>query len=259
MNHLIRLVLSIGFLLNLSAIRPVQSQSKYSENLSNRLQRALNKGDNSVLNFLSSNKDKSILKTHYRNFQKNFPDAKWVIRPSRRLKDGRSELEIVVTGKKKTIDHHYSLEAMHKVAFKPIGMNIFDQKVISGYSILRSTRRQLPIRFQIPDKVLTESRYDIDLILEEPLGEAILAGGLIALTPKQINSYTIPEIQLDPMGGGGLFKSVQAPINPGSQTWAAILAHPDGLVTITKTVKVVAYENELDQEDNSIKTINVKY
>ena len=42
------------------------------------------------------------------------------------------------------------------------------------------------------------------------------------------------------MGGGGLFKSVQAPQVPGSQTWALMLVHPDGLVTATKRVRVVS-------------------
>jgi hypothetical protein len=37
-----------------------------------------------------------------------------------------------------------------------------------------------------------------------------------------------------------LFKSVQAPQQPGSQTWAVMLVHPDGVVTATKRVRVVS-------------------
>jgi hypothetical protein len=33
---------------------------------------------------------------------------------------------------------------------------------------------------------------------------------------------------------------VQAPSDPGSQTWAVLLVHPDGIVTATKRVRVVA-------------------
>ena len=43
-----------------------------------------------------------------------------------------------------------------------------------------------------------------------------------------------------PKAGGGLFKSVQAPQQPGSQTWAVMLVHPDGVVTATKRVRVVS-------------------
>ena len=49
----------------------------------------------------------------------------------------------------------------------------------------------------------------------------LLAGGLIALTPEQVLGQESPDIQLQPLGGGGLFKSVQAPFKPGIQTWAA--------------------------------------
>jgi hypothetical protein len=37
-----------------------------------------------------------------------------------------------------------------------------------------------------------------------------------------------------------LFKSVQAPQRPGSQTWALMLVHPDGIVTATKRVQIVS-------------------
>jgi hypothetical protein len=52
---------------------------------------------------------------------------------------------------------------------------------------------------------------------------------------------------LAPLGGGGLFKSVQAPQRPGSQTWALMLVHPDGVVTATKRVQIVSNFNDQAQ------------
>ena len=49
-----------------------------------------------------------------------------------------------------------------------------------------------------------------------------------------------PNLPLAPQAGGGLFKSVRAPQQPGSQTWAMMLVHPDGVVTATKRVRVVS-------------------
>ena len=100
---------------------------------------------------------------------------------------------------------------------------------------------------EIPDAVLTGSRYDVDVIFDQPLGPAIVAGGLIPLTPQEVENQTRPNLRLEPMGGGGLFKTVQAPQTPGSQFWAAMLVHPDGVVTVTKRVRVVGSEQELDQ------------
>ena len=48
------------------------------------------------------------------------------------------------------------------------------------------------------------------------------------------------------MGSGGIFKSVEAPMQPGNQIWAAIIVHPEGMISITKLVKIVSNENDLD-------------
>jgi hypothetical protein len=43
-----------------------------------------------------------------------------------------------------------------------------------------------------------------------------------------------------------LFKSVQAPLNPGSQTWAMLLVHPKGIISASKRVRVVADKEQLN-------------
>ena len=95
--------------------------------------------------------------------------------------------------------------------------------------MLTSASKPLPISLLIPDTVLTGSRYDVDVVVDQPLGKSLLAGGLISVTPQQVLEQKSPDIQLEPLGGGGLFKSVQAPFQPGSQVWAALLVHPDGV------------------------------
>ena len=65
------------------------------------------------------------------------------------------------------------------------------------------------------------------------------------MTPQQVLEQKSPDIQLEPLGGGGLFKSVQAPFQPGSQVWAALLVHPDGIVTVSKRVQVVNDRSKL--------------
>ena len=68
----------------------------------------------------------------------------------------------------------------------------------------------------------------------------LVAGGLIDLTDEQLSAQKRPNLPLSPQAGGGLFKSVQAPQQPGAQTWAVMLVHPDGVVTATKRVRVVS-------------------
>ena len=111
--------------------------------------------------------------------------------------------------------------------------------MIAHESLLISGERPLAVTVQIPDAVLTGSRYDIDLIVDEPLEQALVAAGLIEITHQSMEGQMRTHVRLAPMGGGGLFKSVQAPQLPGSQTWVVMLVHPDGVVTATRKVRVV--------------------
>jgi hypothetical protein len=78
------------------------------------------------------------------------------------------------------------------------------------------------------------------VIFDEPLDGALTAGGIVALTPQQVAAMESPSIELAALGGGGVFKSVRAPLSPGSQTWAVLLVHPQGVVSATKRVRVVS-------------------
>ncbi|MFM7314493.1 MAG: hypothetical protein ACKO0M_15245, partial [Cyanobium sp.] len=97
----------------------------------------------------------------------------------------------------------------------------------------------------IPDAVLTGQRYDVDVIFDEPLQGALVAGGIQALTSQQVAAMDSPAVELAAMAGGGLFKSVQAPYTPGTQTWAVLLVHPGGVVSATKRVRVVSDRSAL--------------
>ena len=73
-----------------------------------------------------------------------------------------------------------------------------------------------------------------------------MAGGISAVSGQQRSSLATPSVELGALGGGGLFKTVQAPFSPGSQTWALLLVHPKGVVSATKLVRVVADKSQLN-------------
>ena len=55
-----------------------------------------------------------------------------------------------------------------------------------------------------------------------------------------------PTLELTALNAGGLFKTVQAPLRPGSQTWAVLLVHPQGVVSASKRVRVVADRRSIE-------------
>jgi hypothetical protein len=135
--------------------------------------------------------------------------------------------------------------AEQQLALESDGLRITGQTVLREQSILRTGSGDVAVTLQIPDAVLTGQRYDVDVLLDEPLDGAIAAGGIVELTPEQARSLESPELQLGALGGGGLFRTVQAPLTPGSQTWGVLLVHPQGLVSVSKRVRVVADKAQL--------------
>ena len=190
--------------------------------------------------------DVTLVELRRRSLLRQFPDARWQLSPGKPLRDGRSTVQLQVTGSRQDGQTRYRLDAQQQLVLGSSGGRINGQTVILEQTLLRSGEADLPVSLLIPDAVLTGQRYDVDVLFDEPLDGAIAAGGLVALTGQQVNALESPELQLGALGGGGLFKSVQAPFTPGSQTWAILLVHPKGIVSATKRVLVVADKAQLN-------------
>jgi hypothetical protein len=206
------------------------------------LEAALNGNDSGALGALleaGPDFDPAAVERRHRTLRDLFPKARWRITPAAPLRDGRPTVNLTVTGQRQEGPFTYRLEAQQQLALESNGRRINGQSVLREQSILRSGEAPLPVSLQIPDAVLTGQRYDVDVLFDEPLDGAVVAGGLVAVRPEQVSALESPDLQLGALGGGGLFKSVQAPLNPGFQTWAVLLVHPDGIVSATKRVRVV--------------------
>ena len=190
--------------------------------------------------------DVTLVELRRRSLLRQFPDARWQLSPGKPLRDGRSTVQLQVTGSRQDGQTRYRLDAQQQLVLGSSGGRINGQTVILEQTLLRSGEADLPVSLLIPDAVLTGQRYDVDVLFDEPLEGDIAAGGLVALTGQQVNALDSPDLQLGALGGGGLFKSVQAPFTPGSQTWTILLVHPKGIVSATKRVLVVADKTQLD-------------
>ena len=196
--------------------QPARSATADAAALSTQLQQALNADDNvEALSVLMDPEQAATLLESFQRFSSRFPVTRWRVRPGDATADGRPTVKLAVTGTRQQDGLSYSFSAHQRLAFSTAAGLITGQEVLTG------------------------SRYDVDVVLDQPLGKALLAGGLTAVSPEQVLAQKSPIIQLAPLGGGGLFKSVQAPFQPGVQTWAALLVHPDGVITVSKQVQVV--------------------
>ena len=211
------------------------------------LQSALNGGGAALAAVLADGPglDPQLVELRRRVLLRQFPDASWTLTPGPSLRDGRSTVELRLQGSYKQAGSTFRLEASQLLALTSSNGRITSQAVIKEQTILRSGAEDLPVSLLIPDAVLTGQRYDVDVIFDDPLDGAVAAGGLMALSTGQTTALESPRLELTALGGGGLFKTVQAPYSPGEQTWAVLLVHPKGIVSATKRVRVVADRAQL--------------
>ena len=76
------------------------------------------------------------------------------------------------------------------------------------------------------------------MIIEGPLDNSLTASGMIVLKNNEKINISNDFFGIQPNQSGGLFKYIQAPLEPGSQIISAIITHPEGIYSFTKKIKV---------------------
>jgi len=205
-------------------------------NFVRNLENSLNTRD---LEFIRKNfrndKSQNILK-QFSKIINDFPDSKWKIKNLNSNISNKNILRIKVSGEKIVNGEIYILESNFDYLFS-IENGKVDEGIIKNlFTTIRNDNKKIDISFKIPDRVLTGSKYDIDIILNKPLEEVIIAG---AIKPHQVDSFFEQEILLEPLASGGIFKMTRAPSKPGIQILSGIIAHSKGIITFTKSIDIV--------------------
>ena len=172
----------------------------------------------------------------FSNFINDFPDSKWTIKRFKSNNPNKDILRIKVIGKKIINGESHILESNFNYLFSIENEKIYEGIIKNLFTTIRNDDNKIDISFKIPDTVLTGTKYDIDIILNKPLEEVIIAG---ALKLHKVNSFFEQEILLEPLVSGGIFKTTRAPSKPGIQIWSGIISHPEGMITFTKTIDIV--------------------
>ena len=180
--------------------------------------------------------EKINFKNKFFKLIKEFPDAKWEIIKSNLINANQHRLDMRLYGSKNLNGKKFKLESRFDFVFNLDNGFIKQGNIQNNLTTIRSDDNKIDIKISIPDKVLTGSKYDIDIILNQPLEETIIAGGIKEYEEGKLLNQSIP---LEPLATGGIFKVSRAPSLPGLQIWTGIIAHPSGLVSFTKTVNIV--------------------
>ena len=200
------------------------------------LENSLNTRD---LEFIKKNfkSDENLnIQKQFSKITNEFPDSEWTIKELKSNIPNKNILRIRVLGKKIVNGEIYLLESNFDYLFSNLNGKIDEGIIRNLFTTIRNDENKIDISFKIPNKVLTGSKYDIDIILNKPLEEVIVAG---SIKPHEVNSFFEQEILLEPLASGGIFKMTRAPSKPGIQIWSGIIAHPEGMITFTKSIDIV--------------------
>ena len=217
---------------------PASSQNIHIESLSKQLEQGLNNKNLFSLKNLFIEKSFNKLEKQYENLTKNYKEIEWSINPKDNYKDN-NYLDIRITSNRYIGSLKYYLDSRQTIKLETNNNNkIIDYKIVNAESILRSDDNNLKIKINSPQKVLTGERYDFDLIIEEPMDNSFITGEMIALKNSSSNKQLSIPFKMKPKLSGGLFKSITAPLQSGSQIISAIIVHQKGIFTVTKTIEV---------------------
>ena len=200
------------------------------------LETSLNKRDLEFVRKNFRNDENQNIPKQFSKIINDFPDSKWKIKRLESNFPNKEILRIKVSGRKIVNGEMHILESNFDYVFSVLNGKIDEGTIKNLFTTIRNDDKKIDISFKIPEKVLTGSKYDIDIILNKPLEEVIIAG---AIKPHQVNSLFEQEILLEPLASGGIFKMTRAPSKPGIQIWSGIIAHPEGMITFTKSIDIV--------------------
>ena len=205
--------------------------------LINQLEGLLNQRKDDLLKELFLPKSFNQFNKQYLAFRKKYTDAKWSIQPVSNDQN-KSLLDIKIISTREMNDQIYNLYTKQTVKLETFKNKIKGYEIIDEESILNSKSSPLTIKIVSPKKVLTGEKYEINLIIENPLDNSLTASGMIVLKNEGDKKISNDIFGIKPNQSGGLFKYIQAPLKPGYQTISAIITHPEGIYLITKKIKV---------------------
>lgn len=128
-----------------------------------------------------------------------------------------------------------------------VGSQITKQDILAERSQLTSGRKPPKVQVILPQEVGVGEKFEFDVIVDEPLGDNPLLG-LALEEPITIQNYlNQPELKLELLPAGGLFKVGTAGDKPTSEWISAVLVQDGGMTIISQRLNIVLQKTQAEQ------------
>ena len=208
----------------------------FKEELLLNLQSNLNNRNIAFIDKLFDDNEREKIIRKYNKLIDEFPNIKWKIKNISLQNGNEKIININLAGSKIINDKKYVLKSNFNYKFSFKNGKFKNPQIKNHLTTIRNDNQELDLDILIPDRVLTGSNYDLDIVINNPLNDSIIAG---TINEYQETNLIQKEFNLIPLASGGLFRVTRAPSNPGTQIWSGIIAHPKGLILFTKSVDIL--------------------
>ena len=155
-----------------------------------------------------------------------------------------AETKTVVRGVQNTAGRKARLNSTIKSRQYFQAQKLVRQEILAEQSQLISGDNPPKVEIAAPNIVKVGTKYNFDLIVDEPLGDQVLLGA-VQEEPTAGNLYLKPTaLELEPLPAGGIYKVATAPVLPESNWLSAILVRGDGITMITHRVNIEEQVNK---------------
>jgi hypothetical protein len=143
-----------------------------------------------------------------------------------------------ITGVQQLNGRTYNLSATIASRQKIVGGQIVQQQVLQERTQVSSGTKPPTIDLTLPSQLQTNAEYNLDAIVNEPLGEDVLLGATLE-QPVSAGYTQSANYKFELLTAGGLFKIARAPGKSGDYWLSTVFIRPGGMTMLTQRVRVV--------------------
>lgn len=149
-----------------------------------------------------------------------------------------AETLTTITGAQTVGEHNFQLTATVKSRQQFDGQRMIRQEILSEKSSLSAGDKPPTVEVRLPETVSVGQRYNLDAIVQEPLGEDVLLGAALEERVRPDAYFKADKLDLVPLTAGGIFREGSAPNVPDNYWITTALVRSDGMTFSTQRLQV---------------------
>lgn len=144
-----------------------------------------------------------------------------------------------ITGLREMGGRQMNLNSTIRSRQRFVDRKLVQQDILAERTLLTSGANPPTVEMRLPEQVKVNERYNLDVIVLEPLGGDLLMGSLISEPIRAGNHFKPATADLELISAGGIFKRGVAPGLSDNRWVSAVFVRGGGMTMITRRLRIV--------------------